>query len=83
MKLNKIYLAVLMVCLLPFNSVAEPTAVEDKVAVLVTGWGMPAGYSFDYSWYSSEYARCAVIRQSMRGSPVNLVMWVNYPSRRI
>ncbi len=58
MKLNKIYLAVLMVCLLPFNSVAEPTAVEDKVAVLVTGWGMPAGYSFDYSWYSSEYARC-------------------------
>ena len=58
MKLNKIYLAVLLVCLLPFNTMAQPTAVEDKVAVLITSWGMPAGYSFDYSWHSSEYARC-------------------------
>jgi hypothetical protein len=58
MKLKKIYLAVLMVCVLPFNTVAKPTAVEDKVAVLITGWGMPAGYSFDYSWNSSKYARC-------------------------
>jgi len=58
MKLSKIYLAVLIAALLPFNTLATPTAVEDKVAVLITGWGMPAGYSLSYSWHSSEYARC-------------------------
>lgn len=33
------------------------TPVEDKVGVLITGWGMPAGYNFHYSWTSSDYPR--------------------------
>ncbi|MBW1854036.1 MAG: hypothetical protein JRJ00_05050 [Deltaproteobacteria bacterium] len=44
-----------LLLLLPCSTIAQN---EDKVAVLITGWGMPAGYSFDYSWHSSEYARC-------------------------
>ena len=29
----------------------------DKVAVLITGWGMPVGYNFDYAWTTSDYPR--------------------------
>ena len=43
------------VLVLPCSTIAQN---EDKVAVLITSWGMPAGYSFDYSSHSSEYARC-------------------------
>jgi hypothetical protein len=32
-------------------------AATDKVAVLITGWGMPVGYNFDYAWTTSDYPR--------------------------
>jgi hypothetical protein len=35
---------------------AQP--LDDQVGVLITGWGMPSGYSFNYSYYGSVYPRC-------------------------
>jgi hypothetical protein len=32
-------------------------AATDKVAVLITGWGIPVGYNFDYAWTTSDYPR--------------------------
>ena len=58
MKTFVFFLGIISILLVPYTTMAQGTPVEEKVAVLVTGWGMPAGYSFDYSWYSSEYARC-------------------------
>ena len=60
-----------MVCLLPFNTMANTTTVEDKIAVLITNWGMPAGYSFDYSVHSSEYDRCGD-RTEYEGQPCKI-----------
>jgi hypothetical protein len=28
--------------------------VEEKVAVLITDWGMPAGYNFEYAWFDKN-----------------------------
>ena len=58
MKTFAFFLVIVSALLLPFTIMAQGTPVEEKVAVLITGWGMPAGYSFDYSWNSSTYARC-------------------------
>ena len=33
------------------------TPIQDKVGVLITGWGMPAGYNFGYAWASPELAQ--------------------------
>ena len=30
---------------------------SEKVAVLITGWGMPQGYNFHYAWTTSDYPR--------------------------
>lgn len=32
-------------------------AADDTIAVLITGWGMPVGYNFDYAWTTSDYPR--------------------------
>jgi hypothetical protein len=45
---------------------AQP--VEDKVAVLITGWGMPSGYNFNYSYYGSVYPRCGDLTE-FEGQP--------------
>ena len=57
MKVIKIILILIFALILPLTSMAQ-TPVEEKVGVLITGWGMPSGYNFTYSWHSSEYARC-------------------------
>ena len=36
---------------------AQLTPTKDKVAVLITDWGMPAGYNFEYSYHSHDYSR--------------------------
>jgi len=46
----------IMLLLLP-SSAGAKTPVSEKVAVLITGWGMPAGYNFEYSWNSHTEAR--------------------------
>jgi hypothetical protein len=45
---------------------AQP--VEDKVGVLITGWGMPSGYNFNYSYYGSIYPRCGDLTE-FEGQP--------------
>ena len=56
MKVIKIKLILILALLLPFTSMAQ-TPVEEKVGVLITGWGLPAGLNFHYSWTSSDYPR--------------------------
>jgi hypothetical protein len=51
LSLFMIFLAVVMgilVCSV-YRSFATQTPLEDKVAVLITSWGMPAGYNFGYA----------------------------------
>lgn len=33
------------------------TPVKERVAVLITDWGMPQGYNFEYAWNSHKYCR--------------------------
>jgi hypothetical protein len=51
-----VMLSLLMVLLCNNLSFAE-TPVVDKVGVLITGWGMPAGYNFGYAWASPDLAQ--------------------------
>ena len=44
-------------CLLAVICTQASYAATDKVAVLITGWGMPVGYNFDYAWTTSDYPR--------------------------
>ncbi|MCX5904935.1 MAG: hypothetical protein NTV89_16020 [Proteobacteria bacterium] len=57
MKANKLYLLLTIMLLVPCVSMAQSTPVKDKVAVLITGWGMPAGYNFGYAWTSPDLAQ--------------------------
>ena len=70
MKVIKISLILILALLLPLISMAQ-TPVEEKVGVLITGWGMPSGYNFTYSWHSSEYARCGD-RTEYEGQPCKI-----------
>ena len=49
-----IVLFVVLPIVLPKVTVAQN---EEKVAVLITDWGMPAGYNFEYAWRSHDAAR--------------------------
>ena len=71
MKLRNMCLAVLIACLFPLHAAAQPTAVEDKVAVLITGWCMSAGYSYDYAWTTSDYPRIGD-RTEYEGQPCKI-----------
>ena len=57
MKAKKAYLLLTIMLLVPCISMAQSTPVEDKIAVLITGWGMPAGFSFGYAWTSPDKAQ--------------------------
>jgi len=57
MKANKLYLLLTIMLLVPCISMAQSTPVKDKVAVLITSWGMPAGYNFGYAWASPDLAQ--------------------------
>lgn len=46
--------AIVLILVLPYNAVAQ---IEEKVAVLITDWGMPAGYNLEYAWRSHDAAR--------------------------
>ena len=57
MKAKKIYLLLTIMLLVPCISMAQSTPVEDKIAVLITSWGMPAGFNFGYAWTSPDKAQ--------------------------
>ena len=57
MKAIKIYMLLTIMLLVPCISMAQSTPVKDKVAVLITSWGMPAGYNFGYAWASPDLAQ--------------------------
>jgi hypothetical protein len=58
MRLRKIfYLTLTVTLLLPFITVSYAKPVEDKVAVLITDWGTPAGFNFEYAWTSHSLCR--------------------------
>ena len=68
-------------------------AAQDKIAVLITGWGMPVGYNLDYAWTTSDYPRIGDITE-YEGQPckighvgdlpyqshINMIPWaITYP----
>ena len=53
---QRFWLFLLVFFFVPSLVFAE-TPVEEKVAVLITGWGMPAGYNFHYAWTSHDNPR--------------------------
>jgi hypothetical protein len=57
MKAKKLSLMLTIILLVPCISMAQSTPVKDKIAVLITGWGMPAGYNYDYAWASPDLAQ--------------------------
>jgi hypothetical protein len=57
MKAAKMYTAIIMVVLIPLLGYAGTPPDHDKVGVLITGWGMPAGYNFGYAWASPDLAQ--------------------------
>ena len=48
------FILIALMLFVPYTTIAQ---VEDKVAVLITDWGMPAGYNFEYAWRSHDAAR--------------------------
>jgi hypothetical protein len=70
MNMDKMFLALILFLVAPVN-VAAQTPVEEKVGVLITGWGMPSGYDLNYSWYSSKYARCGDLTE-YEGQPCKI-----------
>ena len=54
MKVKKLCLLLSVILLGPCAAMAQTT---DKIAVLITGWGMPAGFSFGYAWTSPDKAQ--------------------------
>jgi hypothetical protein len=57
MKAKKVYPLLTIMLLVLCISAAQATPVEDKIAVLITSWGMPAGYNFGYAWASPDLAQ--------------------------
>lgn len=47
----------IIVCALALSTMGHAVAAEDRVAVLITGWGMPFGYNFEYAFHSHDYSR--------------------------
>ncbi len=48
---KKILLFLMIITLfIPYQTIAKKTPVEEKVAVLITGWGLPDGFNLDYAW---------------------------------
>jgi len=58
MRAKKMYVPVILAVILFFSSsLAYGTAVKDRVAVLITSWGAPAGFNFEYAWASHSWCR--------------------------
>ncbi len=53
---NISFIAGILLILL-FSGIVFAVPVQDKVAVLITSWGSPAGYNFEYSWNSHVSCR--------------------------
>ena len=51
------YVSAACALLLSFAAITHATPVEDRVAVLITSWGAPAGYNFEYAWNSHSECR--------------------------
>ena len=83
MKISRMYMPFFIAVFFPVMAAAGTTAVKDKVAVLITTWGMPAGYSFEYSWHSSEYSRCGDVTDAGESALYSSAMLVNFLSRLI
>ena len=58
MKLNnKIYYAITLVFFLSCHFMSPFVEANEKVAVLITSWGAPAGFNFDYAWNNHRDCR--------------------------
>ena len=63
--------AVILALLLSYNLFAQPTSIDDKIAMLITGWGMSSNYNFEYAWRSHDYPRIGD-RTEYEGQPCKI-----------
>jgi len=52
----RLKISIVFICALLFPCVVHAQETE-KVGVLITGWGMPAGYNHGYAWASPDHAQ--------------------------
>jgi hypothetical protein len=57
MKTKKVYVLFIISAFLLFANLANAIPVQDKVAVLITSWGAPAGFNYEYAWDSHSWCR--------------------------
>jgi hypothetical protein len=51
--MRRVLLLIALLLFVPFTALSQ-TPVEEKVAVLITDWGMPAGYDFEHAWFDKN-----------------------------
>jgi hypothetical protein len=51
------FLGIISMILVPYTLMAQDGPNEEKIAVLITGWGMSSNYNFAYAWRSHDYPR--------------------------
>jgi len=69
----------LILCTSPaYRTCNAQTPVAEKVAVLITGWGMPQGYNYYYSWTSSDYPRVGDVTE-YEGQPCKIGHFGDFP----
>jgi hypothetical protein len=65
---SKVSIMLICALLLPGVVCAQET---EKIGVLITGWGMPAGYNFGYAWASPDLAQIGD-RTEYEGQPCKI-----------
>ena len=71
MKTFVFFLGIISILLVPFTIMAQDAPTEEKIAVLITGWGMSSNYNFEYAWRSHDYPRIGD-RTEYEGQPCKI-----------
>ena len=71
MKLFGVFTGIISLLIFPFTSIAQDSPPEEKIAVLITGWGMSSNYNFEYAWRSHDYPRIGD-RTEYEGQPCKI-----------
>ena len=65
---SKLSIVLIGVLLIPCVVYAQEI---EKIGVVITGWGMPAGYNFGYAWASPDLAQTGD-RTEYEGQPCKI-----------
>ena len=88
MRHTKRIFPILIISMLLSISVSFAAVNSDKVGILITEWGTPARYIFEYSWDNNYWCRVGDLTES-KGQPgkighvASLSMWMAFPVMNI